>query len=153
MRRDNAEAYEKLYSSTGSSAQFPSYPKHLEEMAEEEIGSWTMKDPSTWPLQSFLVAKFQGLKGDMDKEMGIFKVLDKILPTVVMVAIAFFAKLAIDSPEKVAAVVDIAKLITEFGMLIVLVKLLKVATMVQFLLWKTFGSFSKLEFAMICAGG
>jgi hypothetical protein len=54
--------------------------------------------------------------------------------------------------EKLAQFFEVGKLVTELAIFVVLLKLLKVATILQFVAWKSFGSLSKLEFAMVCAG-
>ena len=62
LHRDNDEAFQKLYSSCGSSAELPEYPKHLDEWVADESGSWTFRDPSKWAFQSWTVAKWKGFE-------------------------------------------------------------------------------------------
>jgi len=152
LRTDNEECFEKLYSSTASHAELPQFPEYLQKMGEEEVGQWCFKDPSTWPLNSWLVAKWKGFQADLKKELRGFTVVEKLLPMILTVCLAMFAKFAMYDQEKLPQFLEVGKLVTELAIFVVLFKLLKVATILQFVAWKSFGSLSKLEFAMVCQG-
>ena len=153
LKQDNTEAFAKLYSSTTSAAaELPQFPAHLESYAEEEIGAWVFKDPSKWAAQSWLVGKWKGLQPDLQKELHNIKVVDKFLPMLLVVMVAILAKLAMTDGEKLMQFLGICKLMIEFAMLVVFVKLLKVAQTLELQNWKIFGLLAKLEFGMICAG-
>ena len=153
LQKQNPEAFEKLYSSCGSNAEFPQFPKHLWELGDQSCGWWSIGDPSTNLFKSWLVAKFKGLKPDLEKEVQVLKVVDKILPIFLIVAIGFLAKLMIDDAPKLMEYISLAKLVAEISIFVILLKLLKVATIMQFVLWKSFGLLAKLEFAIVCSGG
>ena len=148
-----SECFGKMYSSGGKVEDLPQFPTHLEEVGEEEFGAWCFKDPSKFVFKSYLVSKWKGMKEDMHKEVFGITVVEKLLAFFFTVASAHFAKLYFYEPEKVAQFVDIAKLVLQFAMVVLLPKLLKVATLLQFVAWKSFGVLAKLEFAQICAGG
>ena len=152
LRGDNQEAFQKLYSSSGSSAELPEFPAHLESYAEDLIGSWVFKDPSKFAHQSWLVAKWKGFQGDLDKQLLSVKVVEKLIPVVMVVILAIMAKLYMTDLEQFGQFLNFCKLATELGIFVVLVKLLKVCQILEFATWKSFGTLAKLEFAMIPAG-
>ena len=151
--KENEEAFGKLYSSSGSNAELPQFPKHLEELAEQEIGSWCYKDPSGDAFKSWLVAKFKGFQPDCEGKLMNIKVVEKTLPVVLSVVLAILAKLYIDDSEQFGKFVDCSKLIAELAIVVLLFKLLKILTVVEFVFWKSLGILMNLEFAWICAGG
>ena len=116
------------------------------------MGQWCFKGPSTWPLNSWLVAKWKGFQGDLKKELRGLTIVEKLLPVILTVCLAMFAKFAMHDREKLPRFLEVGKLVTELAIFVVPLKLLKVEAIQQFVAWKSFGSLSKSEFAMVCAG-
>ena len=152
LRGDNKEAFEKLYTSGGSSAELPEFPSHLESYAEDQIGSWVFNDPSKFQFQSWLVAKWKGMQGDFDKQLQGIKVVEKLIPVCTVLVIAMMAKFYMSDLEQFAQFLNFCKWVTELGILVAIVKLLKVCKILEFTSWKLFGTLTKLEFAMVPAG-
>ena len=61
---------------------------------------------------------------------------------ILTVRLAMFAKFAMYDQEKLPQFLEVGKLVAELAIFVVLFKLLKVATILQFVAWKSFGSLS-----------
>ena len=103
--KDNSEAVGKLYSSSGNNAEFPEFPPHLQGVAQDEIGWWTVGDPSVNSVKSFIVGKWKGMQGDLSKKFAFLNFLEKLVPIICTIFVAWLAKLGIDDPEKSEMVV------------------------------------------------
>ena len=147
---DNKEAFEKLYSSSGSSRNFPVVPDHLWEESESSLGSWMFGDPSLLGFKSFLVSKFQRMSPELAAKVAPVEKFEKIALAVAVVVIAMVAKLVIDDPSKF---LEVVKIVVEFGIFMAFLKLLKVAKILEFTSWKLLGTLYKLEFSQVCSGG
>jgi len=152
--KDNKEAFEKLGSSDGGNAQFPKFSKPLEDFGLAEVGEWMHKDPSTWGFQSWLVAKWDSWSPQLQQELKIWEKFEKFTMFVLApILVAMVAKLAIFDPEGLAKLAMIVDIFGKFAIVVLLLKLAKFGQVLQFTTWKLLGLLTKLEFAIICAGG
>ena len=95
----------------------------------------------------------KGMQPELESEMKVFKVLEKILPYLLTVLFACGIQLLMVDQEKFFKFLDIGKFLVELGIFLTMLKLLKVATILQFVMWKSFGTLGKLEFSLIGQGG
>ena len=109
LKQKNQEAFSKLYTSSGSHCEFPEFPNHLKKTADNEIGWWTVGDPSKNMMKSWIVGKWQSFQPELQQKVFFFNVFEKLLPIIGAVLVAWLVKLSIDEPEKFEMVREITK--------------------------------------------
>ena len=100
-----------------------------------------------------LLQFLKGMQPELESEMKVFKVLEKILPYLLTVLFACGIQLLMVDQDKFFKFLDIGKFLVELGIFLTMLKLLNVGTVLQFLMWKSYGNLAKLEFALVCQGG
>ena len=150
MHHDKAEAFEKLYSSAGSSYNLPKMPPNLEEEQELSLGGWIFGDPSIMGYKSFLVSKFDRMSPELAAKLEPIAKFEKIVMAVAVVVLAMVAKVLFDDFSKF---LEVLQIVVQFGIFMAFLKLVKFVQILEFIGWKLLGTLFKLEFSQICSGG
>ena len=79
LEKDNEEAFTKMGTTKGSEVEFPEFPHHLKEFAENSCSSWMTGDPSENCCKRWLVAGFKLFDGQLTKVLATTKLLEKLL--------------------------------------------------------------------------
>ena len=154
MEAQNKVAFAKLGSSDGSNAKFPEFSKHLEDIAENEVGSWMLKDPSLLAFKSWLVAKWESWAPELEAELRKFNIFAKLLIFCILpIFVAMLAKFVTGDPDTFDKFCKVADLCIKLGIFLMLWKVVQLAKVFEFVLYKQLGMAVKLEFSLITAGG
>ena len=153
LEKDNKVAFAKLGSSSGMNAKFPEFSKHVEDIAENEVGSWMLKDPSILAFKSWLVAKWDSWAPELQEELAVFNKVAKIFMVFILpMVVAMVCKVAAD-PESFDKFYKVVDLLLKLGIFVMLAKVVQLAKIAEFVLYKQLGMLVKLEFSFITAGG
>ena len=153
LQSQNAEAFEKLVTETGPGVMVPVFPQSCREEGWNEVGSWMFSDPSVWATKSWLVGKWKSIKPQFEKIVANHNFVEKLAMVVSSIMVAMLASLALSHAEQFSKLMELSKFVAELAIFFTLLKLLKVAHIIELVLWKSLGTSFKTEFAQICAGG